>query len=90
MSPAAVADLLEAFVRSHEGPAFMMTADPPLKDWDQVPGDTVAAGAILDRFLHNVKVIALQGRSYRMHNQKELGSTQTNQALTGYTNGDII
>ncbi len=35
-------------------------------------GDTAAAGAILDRFLHHAEIIKLEGRSYRMHDRKEL------------------
>jgi DNA replication protein DnaC len=50
-----------------------------------VLGDTAAAGAILDRFLHHAEVIRLQGKSYRMHNRRELRSKQTNEALTGRT-----
>ena len=33
---------------------------------------TAAAGAILDRFLHHAEIIKLEGRSYRMHERKEL------------------
>jgi DNA replication protein DnaC len=36
-----------------------------------VLGDTAAAGAILDRFLHHATIIKLEGRSYRMHDRKE-------------------
>ncbi len=54
-------------------------------DWGQVLGDTAAAGAILDRFLHNAELIRLQGRSYRMHNRRELRSKQTTETLTGQT-----
>jgi DNA replication protein DnaC len=48
-------------------------------------GNTAAAGAILDRFLHHAEVIRLQGRSYRMHARRELRSKQTNETLTGKT-----
>jgi hypothetical protein len=30
-----------------------------MEDWGQVLGDTAAAGAILDRFLHHAEVIRL-------------------------------
>ena len=53
--------------------------------YSQVLGDTAAAGAILDRFLHHAEVIRLQGRSYRMHNRRELRSKQADEALTGQT-----
>jgi hypothetical protein len=50
-----------------------------------VLGVTAAAGAILDRFLHHAEVIRLQGRSYRMHNRRELRSKQADEALTAQT-----
>ena len=35
-------------------------------------GDTAAAGAILDRFLHHAEVINLRGmKSYRMHERQQ-------------------
>jgi DNA replication protein DnaC len=39
--------------------------------WSNLKGDTAAAGAILDRFLHHAEIIKLEGRSYRMHDRKE-------------------
>jgi DNA replication protein DnaC len=42
------------------------------EDWGKVLGDTAAAGAILDRFLHHAEIIKLEGRSYRMYDRKEL------------------
>jgi hypothetical protein len=54
---------------------------PPLEDWGQVLRDDAAAGAIPDRFLHHAEVIRLQGRSYRMHNRRELQSNQVEEAL---------
>jgi DNA replication protein DnaC len=50
-----------------------------------VLGDTAAAGAILDRFLHHSEVIRLQGRSCRMHNRRELRNEQAEEALTTQT-----
>lgn len=81
----AAEDLLEIVVRRYEKRAIIMTTNRPLEDWGQVLGDTAAAGAILDRFLHHAEVIRLQGRSYRMHNRRELRSKQADEALTGQT-----
>ena len=72
LPPTAAEDLLEVFVRRYEKGAIILTINRPMEDWDQVLGDTAAAGAILDRFLHHAEVIRLQGRSYRMHNRREL------------------
>jgi DNA replication protein DnaC len=85
LPPTAAEDLLEIVVRRYEKGAIIMTTNRPLEDWGQVLGDTAAAGAILDRFLHHAEVIRLQARSYRMHHRKELRSKQAEEALTGQT-----
>jgi DNA replication protein DnaC len=81
----AAEDLLEIFVRRYEKGAIILTTNRPLEDWGQVLGDTAAAGAILDCFLHHAEVIRLQGRSYRMHNRRELRDKQVDESLTGQT-----
>ena len=83
LPPTAAEDLLEVFVRRYEKGAIILTTNRPLEDWGQVLGDTAAAGAILDRFLHHAEVIRLQGRSYRMHNRRELRTKQAETTLTG-------
>jgi DNA replication protein DnaC len=85
LPPMAGEDLLEVFVRRYEKGAIILTTNRPVEDWGQVLGDTAAAGAILDRFLHHAEVIRLQGRSYRMHNRRELQSKQAEETLTGKT-----
>ena len=85
LPPTAAEDLLEIFVRRYEKGAIIMTTNRPLEDWGQVLGDTAAAGAILDRFLHHAEIIRLQGRSYRMQNRRELLKKQADEALTGQT-----
>jgi DNA replication protein DnaC len=71
LPPTAAEDLLEIFVRRYEKGAIIVTSNRPLEDWGKVLGDTAAAGAILDRFLHHSEIIKLEGRSYRMHDRKE-------------------
>jgi DNA replication protein DnaC len=82
LPPTAAEDLLEIFVRRYEKGAIIMTTNRPLEDWGQVLGDTAAAGAILDRFLHHAEVIRLQGRSYRMQHRKELHDNPVTPTLT--------
>ena len=72
LPPTAAEDLLEVFVRHYEKGAIIVTSNRPLEDWGKVLGDTAAAGAILDRFLHHAEIIKLDGRSYRMYDRKEL------------------
>jgi DNA replication protein DnaC len=84
LPPTAAEDLLEVFIRRYEKASVILTSNRPLEDWGQVLGDNAAAGAILDRFLHHAEVIRLQGRSYRMHNRRELQKgNQDNSNLTG-------
>jgi len=83
LPPTAAEDLLEVFVRRYEKGAVILTTNRPMEDWGQILGDTAAAGAILDRFLHHAEVIRLQGRSYRMQNRRELRSKQAEETLTG-------
>jgi DNA replication protein DnaC len=85
LPPTAGENLLEVFVRRYEKGAIILTTNRPLEDWGQVLGDTAAAEAILDRFLHHAEVIRLQGRSYRMHHRRELRRKQTTEALTEQT-----
>jgi DNA replication protein DnaC len=82
LPPNAAEDLLEVFVRRYEKGSIILTTNRPLEDWGQVLGDTATAGAILDRFLHHAEVIRLQGRSYRMHNRREVMAKE--KELTGY------
>lgn len=72
LRPTAAEDLLEVVIRRYERGAIIVTSNCPLEDWGKVLGDTAAAGAILERFLHHAEIIKLEGRSYCMHDRKEL------------------
>jgi DNA replication protein DnaC len=56
-----------------------------VEDWGHLLGDTAAAGAILDRFLHHAEVIRLQGRSRRMYErqQRQRSAGTTSAAAAG-------
>jgi DNA replication protein DnaC len=58
--------LLEVIMRRYENRSTIMTSNRPLEEWGKLLGDVPAAGAILDRFLHHAKLIAITGRSYRV------------------------
>lgn len=77
----AAEDLLEVVTRRYEVGATIFTSNRPLEDWGTVLGDTAAAGALLDRFLHHAEIIKMQGRSYRMHDRQQRRSPRGN--LTG-------
>jgi DNA replication protein DnaC len=73
--PGAAENLLELFLRRYERAATIVTTNRPIQDWGKMIGDTVAATAILDRFLHHATVITIKGRSYRL-NRKAKPDTQ--------------
>lgn len=59
--------LLEVIMRRYENRSTLMTSNRPIEEWGKLMGDTPAASAILDRFLHHAQVIAMRGRSYRIN-----------------------
>jgi DNA replication protein DnaC len=63
--------LFEIIMRRYQVRSTMMTSNRPLEDWGKLIGDVPAATAILDRFLHNAEVIAIAGKSYRLHGQNK-------------------
>lgn len=62
--------LFEIIMRRYETRSTMMTSNRPLEDWGKLIGDVPSATAILDRFLHHAEIIAINGKSYRLRNQK--------------------
>ena len=62
--------LFEIIMRRHELRSTMMTTNRPLEDWGKLIGDVPSATAILDRFLQNVELIEITGKSYRLRNRK--------------------
>jgi DNA replication protein DnaC len=76
LSPTAAEDLLEIFVRRHETASTVITTNRPPDDWGQFLGDIPAATAILDRFLAHAEVIAMQGKSYRLHQRARRNSRE--------------
>jgi DNA replication protein DnaC len=61
--------LFEIVMRRYETRSTIMTSNRPLEDWGKLLGDVPSATAILDRFLHHVEIITMNGRSYRLRNQ---------------------
>ena len=80
--PTAAEDLLEVVTRRYEVGATIFTSNRPIEDWGTVLGDTAAAGALLDRFLHHAEIIKITGKSFRMHDRRRSRSPA---ALTATT-----
>ena len=78
LPPTAAEDLLEVFTRRYETGATILSSNRLVEDFGAVLGDNVAAGVLLDRFLHHAEIVQLQGRSYRIHErQQRVNKTQT-------------
>jgi DNA replication protein DnaC len=71
LPPTAAEDLLEIFTRRYETGATILTSNRPIEDFGVVLGDNVAAGVLLDRFLHHAEIVQLQGRSFRIHERQQ-------------------
>lgn len=70
--------LFEIIMRRYETRSTMMTSNRPLEDWGKLIGDVPSATAILDRFLHHAEIITINGKSYRLRNQKPAGDGDDN------------
>lgn len=71
LPPTAAEDLLEIFTRRYETGATILTGNRPIEDFGVVLGDNVAAGVLLDRFLHHAEIVQLPGRSFRIHERQQ-------------------
>jgi DNA replication protein DnaC len=70
LPPTAAEDLLEIFTRRYETGASILSSNRPIEDFGVVLGDNVAAGVLLDRFLHHAELVQLSGKSYRLHERQ--------------------
>jgi DNA replication protein DnaC len=63
--------LLEIIMRRYENRSTLMTSNRPIEEWGKLLCDVPAASAILDRLLHHAEIIAIEGRSYRLHERNK-------------------
>jgi DNA replication protein DnaC len=56
----------------YERGAMILTSNHGFAEWGQVFGDPVIATALLDRLLHPVMVVHIEGSSYRMRQHADL------------------
>lgn len=54
------------FIENHENCALIVTSNRPFQEWGSVFASTSIATATLDRLLHHVHILNLQGDSYRL------------------------
>jgi len=60
--------ILEVIHRRYHTNATMIATNRPIEDWGKIFGDNATASAILDRFLENVHLLKITGKSYRLKN----------------------
>ena len=59
--------------RRDERGSILLTSNQSVGAWGEVFGDTVIAGAILDRLLHHASTIQIKGESYRLKEKRRAG-----------------
>lgn len=62
--------ILEVIHRRYQRNSSVIATNRPIEDWGKIFGDNATASAILDRFLENVHLLKITGKSYRLKNLK--------------------
>jgi DNA replication protein DnaC len=62
--------ILEIIHRRYHRNSTVIATNRPIEDWGKIFGDNATASAILDRFLENVHLLKITGKSYRLKNLK--------------------
>ena len=67
-------DFFEIIRTRYETKPTIFTSNRNFEDWEQIFGDKVLAGAIIDRIVHHAYIIKITGDSYRIKNFKQAKS----------------
>lgn len=90
LPPTAAEDLLEVFHRRYHRGAIIIATNRPLEDWGKILGDNASTSALVDRFLEEVHLIKIIGRSYRLKsicNRRESGKKPCQRSGKSLTSG---
>ena len=68
--------LFEVFSQRYERGATLVTTNLPFDEWTEVFGSERLTGALLDRLIHHVNILEMNGDSYRL-NQSRRRQTPT-------------
>ena len=71
MPPNAADDMLEIIHRRYNSASTIIATNRPIEDWGIILGDNAATSAILDRFLDDISIFNIKGKSYRMQKSKK-------------------
>ena len=58
-------DFFEVISKRYEAGSLIITTNKPFEDWSTIFGDSILAGAILDRVVHHSMLFTIKGQSYR-------------------------
>ena len=72
----AAEDFLEIIHRRHGEGSTLIATNRPVEDWGRILGDNAATSAILDRFLEQAELIAIEGKSYRNDRKRREQTSQ--------------
>ena len=62
--------VFEIVMRRHQVRSTIMTSNRPIEEWGKLLQDVPSATAILDRFLADAELVAIEGKSYRLRGSK--------------------
>jgi DNA replication protein DnaC len=81
--------LFEVFSQRYERGATLVTSNLPFDEWTSVFGSERLTGALLDRLTHHVRILEMNGDSYRLTTAKKaLRRTDNKQSANSNTKGD--
>lgn len=63
--PYAADDFFEIISKRYEAGSLIITTNKPFEEWSTIFGDSILAGAILDRVVHHSMIFTIKGQSYR-------------------------
>ncbi len=66
LSPTGAELLFEVFSQRYERGSTIVTSNLPFEDWTSVLGSERLTGALLDRLIHHVHILTMNGDSYRL------------------------
>src|ERR687883_392919 len=66
LSPSGAELLFEVFSRRYERGSVLVTSNLPFDEWTSVFGSERLTGALLDRLTHHVRILEMNGESYRL------------------------
>jgi hypothetical protein len=75
-------------MRRYENRSAIMTSNRPLEEWGKLLGDVPTAAAILDRFLHRARTIAIAGKKCK-NKKDQIQAQRTLDRKTGELNGSL-